>query len=308
MINRKPVSLALLFAFAASLPVAAYSADQGANKIRLQTSASKRNNETAFSTMVAWRKDQGRVNKANGLSFVLGSKAKNPPNDVEVARKITRALSGGINYEAPHERGAIAEFKKGRPEMLVSNKQGFDLIRFTSRDYTNQTLSYDIPGKTFNQAGVDVAIDLVYSAAVEYIDNFASAISLKPAGGYITVTLDDKQPIKIKTDDKTTSQLEKELAQAIGSSASYSLTPIYPNFTQLRSRNYKEFDGGEVQLPRLKAKSLSIDIDDPGLGVLTKFSFPDVNKDNNESNSLTYLIALLVAAALGFVFYRKKTN
>ncbi len=306
MINTKRTGLALSLSVLSLFSASAFCAEQGAQQIRITTSASKRTNETAFSTMVGWRKGENRVNKANGLSFIQGSKAKNPPNAVEVAKKASRALSGGINYEAPHERGATVEFKKGQPEILVSNKQGFDFIRFTSRDYTNQTLSYQIPGKSFAQAGVDVAIDLVYSAAVEYIDNFASGISLKPAGGFITVTVDDKQPIKIKTDNKTTVELEKELAQALGSAASFSLTPVYPNFTELRSRNYKEFDGGEVQLPRFSARKLTIDINDSGLGVLTKFRYPDINNEQNDDNSLTYLIILLIAGALGFVYYQNK--
>jgi hypothetical protein len=35
---------------------------------------------------------------------------------------------------------------------------------------------------------VDIAIDFVYSAAVEYLDNFASDIKFKAASSTITVT------------------------------------------------------------------------------------------------------------------------
>jgi len=307
MINRKTLSSAILFCFATTLPLIASAAPKAENQLRIQTGTPKRTNETAFSSMVVWRKEQANVNKANGLTFILGSKAKKPTTDVEAARKIASALNGGINYEAPHDRGTVAEFNKGKAEVVVSNRAGFNIIRFTTRDYTNQELQYNLPGKSFKDASVDVAIDLVYSAAVEYIDNFASNISLKPAGGSVTVTIDNNSPIIIKTDGKTTRQLETELAKALGSMANVSSIPIYPNFTQLKSRNYKAFDGGEVQLPLLNAKSITIDINDSGLGVLTKFKFPDINKAENESDNMLYLMILLIAASLGYVLYSRKT-
>jgi hypothetical protein len=58
------------------------------------------------------------------------------------------------------------------------------------------------------------------------------------------------------------------LAQALGAMARFSLLPINPNFVELKSRNYKVFDGGEVYLLNLNAKSITIDINDSGLGHL----------------------------------------
>lgn len=307
MIKRTAFTLAMLLPLAILLPSTGSAAAKGEDQLVIQTSTPKRQVETAFSSMVVWRKEQAGVNKANGLTFIKGRNAKKPTTDIEAARKFASALNGGINYEAPHDRGATAEYNKGENKVLISNREGFNLIRITSRDYTNQTLRYSIPGKSFSEANVDVAIDLVYSAAVEYIDNFASDISLKPAGGFVTVTIDNNTPIKISTDGKTTKQLETELAQAIGSKASFSLLPIYPNFTELKSRNYKAFDGGEVQLANLSAKSISIDINDSGLGVLTKFSFPDIHSADSDPDNMLYIFLLLIAAVLGYIFYARKT-
>jgi len=307
MIKRKTLTLAMLLALAILLPSISSAAAKGEDQLLIQTSTPKRIVETAFSSMVAWRKEQAGVNKANGLTFIKGRKAKKPTTDIEAARKFASALNGGINYEAPHDRGASAEYNKGENKVLISNRESFNLIRITTRDYTNQTLRYSIPGKSFSAANVDVAIDLVYSAAVEYIDNFASNISLKTAGGFITVTIDNDPPIKISTDGKTTKQLETELTQAIGSKASFSMIPIYPNFTELKSRNYKAFDGGEVQLTNFNAKSISIDINDSGLGVLTKFSFPDIHSAESDPDNMLYIFLLLIAAVLGYIFYARKT-
>lgn len=306
MIKRKALPLAILLSLT-SMPSISSAAPKGADQLRIQTSAPKRTVETAFSSIVAWKNEQGHVNKANGLTFIKGTKAKKTTTGEETARKFASAINGGINYEAPHDRGAIAEHNKGKNEVIINNRAGFDLIRITTRDYTNQELQYNIPNKSFSEVSVDIAIDLVYSAAVEYIDNFASDIKLKPAGGFVTVTIDNKAPIKLTTDGKTTRQLETELAQAIGSNASFSMIPLYPNFTELKSRNYKSFDGGEVQLSGLNAKSITIDINDPGLGVLTKFRFPDLNNKESEPGNMLYIVILLLAAGLGYVFYIRKT-
>jgi LPXTG-motif cell wall-anchored protein len=113
----------------------------------------------------------------------------------------------------------------------------------------------------------------------------------------------------IQTKGKSTQQLETEIANALGSKAVFSSTPIYPNFTEIRSKNYKAFDGGEVQLLGLNAKSITIDINDSGLGVLTKFRFPRANivKSDTGSNLFT-IIGLLLIAGIAYVFYSRKNN
>lgn len=278
----------------------------GQNQLQLETGAPTRNGETAFSYLVSWRKGDSNLHRANGLIFLNGPDSKKPTSDTEVARKIVNSLNASVAIESPHDRGAIAKFSKDKAEVIVSNKADFDLTHITVRDYSNQQLRYNIPGKSFKDASVNVAIDLVYSAAVEYVAGFSAGIKKKTAGGLIKVLIDNNLPIEIKTDGKTTTQLETEIAQAIGSNARFSATPIYPNFVELRSKNYKPFDGGEVQLPGLNAKSITIDIKDSGLGVLTKFDFPDVNKPTDVVGKMPYILGFFILAIVGFVFYSSK--
>lgn len=293
--------MALLLAFAA-LPTAVSALPANQNQLRVQTEASRRDGETAFSTLVSWRKGDANLHRANGLIFINGLKSKQPTSDVDIARKAANALNGNINYDAPSERGAIAKSTKGQPEFFISNRDGFDLSQITVRDYSNQTLKFDLPGTSFGEAKVDVAIDLVYSAAVEYVDGFAGSDKEKTEGGTVTLKIDDADPIEIDTTNKSAADIEKELAKAI-SGADFSSTPIYENYVELKSRNYKPFDGGEIQLRGFAAKTIGIDVNDSGLGVLTKFKFPDVNKPTDVASKMPYIVTALILAVLGYVFY-----
>ena len=306
MIKTKTLGLVILSTFAIILPNLASALPAGQNQLLLKTGTPKRSNATAFSYLVSWRKDNATPHRANGLAFINGSDSEKPGTAIEVARKITNAINAGVAVESPHDRGATAKNSKDKAEVLVSNKAGFDLTHITVRDYTNQNLHYSIPGKSFKAASVGVAIDFVYSAAVEYAAGFSTGIKHEAAGGLVTVTIDKNAPIEIKTEGKSTRQIENELALALGSNAQFSSTPIYPNYVELRSKNFKPFDGGEVQLPSLNAKSITIDINDSGLGVLTKFDFPDINKPTDVVGKMPYIIGFLIVAILGFVFYTSK--
>lgn len=305
--NHQLLPLILLFFSTLTLSSFSYALPAGQNQLRMQTSVSKRDGESAFSYMVTWRKDGSNVHRANGLTFIEGLKSKTPSSANAIARKAANAINSSINYDAPQERGAIAKNPKNSAELLVSNKASFDLAVITTRDYSNQLLNYSIPGKSFKAASVDLAIDIVYSAAVEYVDGFSAGIEHKSAGGFVKVTIDKKAPIEIKTQGKTTQQIESELAKIIGAEAQLSSTPLYPNFTERKSRNYKPFDGSEIQLRGLNAKSITIDVHDAGLGVLTKFKFPDVDKPTDIAGNIFGIIAsILGVALLGYLLYRRK--
>jgi len=257
---------------------------------------------------VSWRKGGATEHRANGLIFVNGFESKNPTSAITLAKKAAKSLNAGINYDSPHARGAIVDYVKDETRYIVSNREGFDLAYITTRDYSNQKLHYDIPNKDFNSASIDVAIDIVYSATVEYIDNFSKSNRESAAGGTITLTLDQKKPIKIKTSGKSTKVIEKEIAEALGTQAKFSSNPLYPNFVELKSRNYKPFDGGEVQLPQLKASSITIDVDDAGLGVLTKFKFPDIHQPVAIASNVPYILGGLFVGFVAFGFYRIKNK
>ncbi|GDX84184.1 hypothetical protein LBMAG43_02260 [Methylococcaceae bacterium] len=61
-----------------------------------------------------------------------------------------------------------------------------------------------------------------------------------------------------------------------------------------------------MQLFNLNAKSITIDVADSGLGVLTKFSFPDVNKPTDVANKVPYIFGVLVTIFLSYLFYVMK--
>ncbi|MCK5829225.1 MAG: hypothetical protein KAH20_02880 [Methylococcales bacterium] len=310
MKKRRVLNLAALFTltFAIGIPTISFAAQAGNDQLRVKTGTPKKTKETIFSSLVSWKQEEGAENKAKGLTYIDGSNTKTA-KDVEAAKKIAKSLNGGINYEAPGSRGATVKYTDNTSEFVVTNTSGFDLTRVIFGDYTNQKLQYNIPGKSFSEASVDLAIDLVYSAAVEYIDNFSSNIVQETAGGVISVTIDNKSPIEIKTKGKSTKQLETEISKALGGIAHFSSEPIYPNIVELKSRNYKPFDGGEIQIFGLNAKSITIDVNDSGLGVLTKFRFPAVNEpEDNFENSVMKLVGFLLVASLGAIFYARKKS
>ncbi len=304
MITLKKISQIILFVLIFSLAGTLYAAKEGSHQLRLKTGFSKRTGETAFSYLVTWRKGDEPSRDINGLMFVDGIGMKSPTTDKQVAYKIAKALNAAIVTRSPLDRGAVAKVDKA--EVTVSNKEGFDLSRITTRDYSNQKLTYAIPGKSFKAADTAIAIDIVYSAAVEYIAGFSTAVKQETAGGFIAVSIDDKAPIKIVTDGKTTKEIEQELADALGQGANYSLTPIYPNFIQIRSKNYKPFDGGEVQIPALNAKSITIDVQDAGLGVLTKFEFTGVKQPVHIVSKIPYIIAVLFVGVFAYIYLKQK--
>jgi hypothetical protein len=303
---KKILELSALLIITTGLPTISFAAQEGNDQLRVQTGVPKRTNETIFSSLVAWRQEDGEKNKAKGLAFIKGSNTKKI-TDIEAAKIIAKSLNAGINYEAPHSRGAKVKYSAKKAEFVITNATGFDLNRVLIGDYTNQKLQYNVPGKKFSDAGVDIAIDLVYSAVVERIDKFSPKFVPKTAGGTITVTIDNNSPIVIQTEGKNTKQLESELDKALGKSAHFSSEPIYPNIVELNSRNYKPFDGGELQLFNLNASSIIIDVNDSALGVLTKFRFPSIEKSEDSfENHIIKLVILLLVAGLGYVFYARK--
>jgi len=306
IMSTKNINSILILLFTFTLSAVVNAAEEGTNQLRLKTGLPTRTGETAFSYLVTWRKGDEALKDINGLIFVNGTETRAPSTAKEVAYNITKAINAAVVTRTPLDRGAIAN--NNNDEVIVNNKTGFELTRITVRDYSNQALSYSIPHKSFNTAKIGIAIDIVYSAAVEYIAGFSTAVKQETADGYVSVRIDNNAPIKIITNGKTTEAIEAELAKALGAVADFSSTSIYPNFVQIRSKNYKSFDGGEVQIPSLNARSITIDIHDSGLGVLTKFVFGSVKQPVNLVNKVPYLIGILLAGIVGFVLWKKKTT
>ena len=245
----------MLFVFI--LPSVGFSAPNGQNQLHLHVKTDKRISGASFSSLVSWDKDETTLNRANGLAFIGNT------NQSAVDGKALR-----------NRRGVMARFSNNNKDVLIENRNGFSLTRVIIRDHSNQALRYNIPNKTFNTASVAISIDLVDSS---------SSKKSSSGSGSVSVTIDNGSPVEINTQGKSTKELEMELALALGGNAYFSSTPIYSKSSGLKSSNDKTFDGGEVKLIRLDARSITVDVNDPRLGVLTKFSFPETSKRKNKS-------------------------
>lgn len=246
----------MLFVFMS--PTIGFSAPSGASQLHLHIKKDKRVGG-AFSSLVSWSKDEMTLKRANGLASI-GSSSQ-----------------AGVDGKAlRNRRGVVAQFSNNNKDMLIKNKDGFSLTRVIIRDHSNQAIRYSIPDKTFNLASVAIAIDFVDSATAKKDDEGS-------AGGSVSVTIDNSSPIELSTKGKTAKELEMELALALGGNAYFSSTPIYSKSSGLKSSNNKTFDGGEVKILRLNANSIVVDVNDPRLGALTKFSFPEPRQRKNKS-------------------------
>ena len=274
----------------------------GQDQLRLHTGTPKRTGDPVFSYTVEWRVDGGLTYRGTGLLFVKGSDNRKPTTDIQIAKNMVSALNDGMVQQYPSWRGVLPENTPDQPELVLSNKDGFSFTHITFRDYTNQKITYDVLGKTFNVADIDMAIDMVFAADIDYIEGFTMAKPKKTDKhqGSIEISIDDDKPVIIKTNGKTTEQLEKEIASALGS-AVLSTKPLYPSLKDRDNRNNKPFDGSEVHMTHLPAKSITIDINDPSLGVLTKFKYSDTNQTTEMFDDPVSIIALLGFLAIGFV-------
>lgn len=300
--NIKSLSLALFFPIMLSATPSYAVTPAGEDQLRVEGSTPKKNGETLLSYTVTWRIDDGLQNRASGITFVHGPDASKPTAVEEIGKKMQVALNDAMEYLYPSWRGTDIEILDNKKGVLVSNKQGFDLTQLTFRDYSNQTFTYNLPDGTFSGKQVGVALDIVYAADVENIAEFTPNKPKISTGGNIDVYIDGQQKASVKTDGKSTSQIENDLARALGG-ASFSSTPIFPNLKDETTRNYKPFDGGEVQMMNLAANSIAIDINDPSLGILTKFDFPDTNKPTDVASRLPYIIFIGAGALFAYFFF-----
>ena len=169
-------------------------------------------------------------------------------------------------------------------------------------------MTFDLLGKRFNSADVKLAFDIVLAADVEYLDKFSSQKLKTATHGNIEIKIDDLPTVQIKTDGKTTREIETEISQHL-SGAKLSDSTLVTSQIGKDTRNIKPFDGSEVQLTNLAAKSISIDITDPSVGVLVKFKFKGGNTVvSSESHTRLFVIAGLGLLAAGFFRFRKKRS
>ena len=299
--NSLALSLALLSsevvfqsAYAATTP-----ADQ--DKLRIHTGIPQKNSDSLFSYSPEWRIDDGELYRTTGISFLNAVKFT---NGAAVAKKLVTSVKDAMIQLDPHWRGINITQPQDQAELVISNKAGYSLASVMVKDYSNQALAFDLDGKRFNEAGAQLAVDLVLAAEVEYLDNFSSLKDQAATGGEIEIVIDQQAPVLVKTNGKTTKDLEQDLAKQLAG-ASISRSSLLPHIINKDTRNNKPFDGSEVQLTNLAAKSVRIEIRDPSLGVLAKFKFPDENHSVKVSEPLTmaYGLGALLAAGMGYFIY-----
>lgn len=277
--------------------------------MRIHTGSPKKTSDSLFSYTVEWRVDEGKRYHSTGLSFLNAKKIDPAAPTAQITKKLVTAMKDGMTQLHPDWRGIVIEQPQDQAELKIANKAGYSLANVTIKDYSNQALRYDLGGgKHFNSEGIQVAIDLVLAADVEYLDNFSAKRSQTASQGDIIIQIDDQKPIQIKTDGKSTRELEQEIVRQLSISL-LSETPLVAGVIDKDKRNNKPFDGSEVQLLNLAAKSIAIDITDPALGVLTKFKFKDETGAVNatEPRFMLATLGLIGILAAGY-FWRKNAK
>ena len=277
------------------------------DQLRIHTSLPAKASDSLFSYTVEWRIDDGERYHSTGLSFLNAGKV-DAANPGAITKKLVTAIKDGMIQLDPGWRGINVNQTADQPELVISNRQGYSVTTVTVRDYSNQPLSFDLVNKSFAADGVQLAVDVVLAADVEYLDNFSATKSKLASQGLIEIALDGQSPVQIRTDGKTTAQIEAEIARHL-KVAKLSNQPLFPNLVSSDKRNNKPFDNSEVQLLNLSAKSLSINVTDPALGVLVKFKFKDDNHASvkvAEPRSLLVLLGVLVALLIGWQWHKKR--
>lgn len=302
-------SLSLAFVVGVLLSQSASSAATPAEQdvLRMHNSLPKKVSDSLFSYTVEWRKDQEELYRVTGLSFLNPAKIDSETDLGHISKKIVSSLKDGMIQLDPGWRGVTVNQIEDKPELKIANKAGYSLTSVFFRDYTNQALIFDLSGNNFAGAGVELAIDLVYAADVDYLDGFTSRKSQTASQGEIEIQIGEQKPILLKTDGKTTQELETEIARDVAQ-ARLADAPLIAHVIGKDKRNNKPFDGSEVQLASLAAKSIRIDVNDPNLGVLIKFKFPD---DNNvvkvvEPRFMMVALAALSLIAVGYFWLRNR--
>lgn len=274
-------------------------------RLRIHTGAPKKAGESLFSYTAEWRQDGGKLYHSTGMAFLDANKSDELTNPVAIAKKLATSMKDGMTQLYPNWRGLNVEQPHEQAALLLSNKAGYALTTMVVRDYTNQAMSFDLVDKNFNTEAVQLAFDLVLAADVEYLDKFSAQKSKTAGHGEIEIKVDGQKPIQIKTDGKTTREIEAEIARHLNL-AKLSETTLVTSQANKDTRNIKPFDGSEVQLLNLAAKSVAIDVNDPSLGVLVKFKFKEDTADASAEPSLLFGALGLIGLAAGAYFWREK--
>lgn len=305
--NRIPLALALLASTLPWQPVYAETTPAAQNQLRIHSSLPKKAGESLFSYTAEWHQDGGKLYHSTGMSFLDANKVAQSPSEAKIAKKLASSIKESMIRLDPSWRGIEVKQPAEKAEFILSNKTGYALTSVVVRDYTNQALSFDLVDKTFQAEAVQLALDMVLAADVEYLDKFSGQKSQIASGGEVEINIDDQKPIRIKTDGKTTREIEKEIARQL-SASKLSGSSLVTSQIGKDKRNIRPFDGSEVQLSSLAAKSIAIDITDSSLGVLVKFKFKDAAPGISEEPSFVLILLGLMGLLAAGYFWQQKNN
>ena len=278
-----------------------YATPEGQDELILHTSAPQKSGETIISITAQWRTDKTLRYEATGLTFINGLSESTPDDAASVAHKLGNALKEGMEKQYPSWRGIIVTEDGG--SVSFKNKEGHSLTEITIRDFTNQVLTSETNGATFAADGVQIGVDLVAADSVSHSPFLVekSKKAFKATGGGIEITVGDKAPVKIETKNRSSEQIEKDIASK--TSGSFSRSTIVPNTNDGDARNVQPFDRGEVLFSSLAAKKLTINITDPSVAVLMKYKYKDENADPGAQLAGWAATIIFSLAGLGVLYF-----
>ena len=302
-----PLFFALLASCCASQIVYAAQTPAGQDQLRLHTGVPRKAGESLFSYTAEWQQDGGKLYHSTGMSFLDADKLDKSTAVDRVAKKLANSMKDGMTQLDPNWRGLIVDQPQDKPELILSNKAGYSFATVVFRDYTNQAMRFDLVGKSFNTEAVQLAFDLVLAADVEYLDKFSGQKAKTASQGNIEIQIDEQKPIQIKTDGKTPEEIEADISRQF-SASKLGHSTLVTSQANKDTRNIRPFDGSEVQFLNLAAKSVSINITDPSLGVLVKFRFRNENPTVNSESPFMLAAAGLIGLVIAGYFWRRKTK
>ncbi len=254
-----------------------------ADELTIYTGTPKKNGESFISISGRWVMSDGLETGFTGLAFVNGPDQPKPDTGKTVAKKVAKSVARGMAYMRGSIRGITATVIKDsdKPGYVIKNKKGISLSSLVIRDFSNDKFTVETGADSFSATGIQVAFDLAESDVVaQAVVNYSgSGKTFRATGGGIDIAIGNKKPVTIKTANRTTEQIEQDLARGVG--GKFSSSSLFPVKTEKRDRkNIRPFDGGEVHLRSSSAKSFTIDVKDPSIGLITKYKFREAAQDS----------------------------
>lgn len=257
---------------------------EGQDELRIYTGAPKTNGESFVSISGRWMTSDELQSGFTALTFVNGPDRPKPDSAASMARKIAKSVKRGMAYLRTSLRGITANATKDteKPQYVIKNKKGISLSSIIIRDFSSEKFTAEIGAKSFSSHGVQIGWDFAEAASIAQapVNYSGPGKTFRAGGGGIEISIGDEKPVKIDTANKTTEQIEKSIAAKLG--GKFSSSSLFPVTTEKRDRkNIKPFDGGEVHLKGISAKSFTINVKDTSIGIITKYKFRESAKKSS---------------------------